>query len=222
MRDDRPAGSGDGREAHGARKARDEGDGGPIRPPVSRPAPREARVLGGSGAHPASDSAWDREPLATLREERRLFRRWVPLSLIVGLLLGLALLRFGLQVALIGMLLVQTGGLLRHVRHGTAASHGPDAPAPSRTHRRPRRRPRRRSHRRSHRRVGQPPRAPAHGPRRSRHRRFPPRPCPRSPRPARWFHSPSCSKPRKPGRTDSGRSPPVARSTRPRGRRRSS
>ena len=82
----------------------------PIEPSVRHHAPKEARVLGGSEEAVDSDSVWDREPLTTMRAERRLFRVALPLILLLGLVLGFILLRFGLQVALIGMLIIQTGG----------------------------------------------------------------------------------------------------------------
>ncbi len=81
-----------------------------VEPSVRRHAPRDARVLGGSETHPDAQSAWDREPLMTLRAERRLLRIVLPIVLLAGLGVGFALLRFGLQVALIGMLMVQTAG----------------------------------------------------------------------------------------------------------------
>ena len=68
------------------------------------------RVLGGTEPASASERTSGSEPLATVRSQRRIFLIWVPLCLLGGLLVGLALLQFGLQVALIGMLVVQTGG----------------------------------------------------------------------------------------------------------------
>ncbi len=102
--DDPGAGSSDGGGSH------PPGPDDRIRPSVRHHAPKEARVLGGSDQSAEAATAWDREPLTTLRAERRLLRIVLPAVLVVGLGLGLALLRFGLQIALIGMLIFQTGG----------------------------------------------------------------------------------------------------------------
>jgi len=81
-----------------------------IEPPVQHHAPMEARVLGGPDGPAAPETAWDREPLLTLKDEPRLFQIGLPVALLAGLFLGLALLGFGLPVALLVMLAVQTGG----------------------------------------------------------------------------------------------------------------
>ena len=73
-------------------------------------APMDARVLGGPAGPEVPATAWDRDPLLTLSEERRLLQVALPASIVAGLLVGLALLRFGLTAALVGMLVTQTGG----------------------------------------------------------------------------------------------------------------